>query len=269
MHPTVASLYSLAMGELSFLHASHVPQARHRVDKHLDGYFSLQYMASGAVDLGYDGSSRRLDGEWFWLAFPGPRTTFGAASGTATWDHRHAAFQGPTTELWSAQGLLDFTAQPAPAGHRWADTMDGLLADVHRGGRWGKLSAANRLESILLTLAEARTSGRRERPDWLSAVLERLEVADGFGPDYEALAAEVNMAYSSLRHRFRQATGTSLHDYVIQLRMHRARDLLTETDLSIKSIASRLGYRDVYYFSRQFAAETGAPPARYRRSREL
>lgn len=269
MDPTVASLYSLAMGDLSFLHASHVPQARHRVDKYMDGYFSLQYMASGAVELGYDGDRRRLEGEWFWLAFPGPRTTFGAAAGTETWDHRHVAFQGPTTELWSAQGLLDLTAQPAPAGHRWADVMDALLGDVRRGGRWGKLSAANRLESVLLTLAEARATGRQERPDWLTAVLERLEEADGWGHDYEALAAQVNMAYSSMRHRFRQATGTSLHDYIIQLRMHRARELLAETDLPIKTISSRLGYRDVYYFSRQFATETGVPPARYRRSREL
>lgn len=256
------------MGDLSFLHVSHLPEATHQVDKHLDGYFSLQYMAAGSVELAYDGVRRRLDGQWFWLAFPGPRIAFGPARGTTSWDHRHAAFQGPATELWSGQGLLGFTAQAAPAEERWGDRVDALLADVRRGGRWGKLAATNRLEGILLALAEARTTSGVARPSWLTQVLELLEEVGDFSPDYQSVAASVQMAPRSLRHRFRQATGMSLHDYVIQLRMSRARDLLTETDLPIKAVSSLLGYRDVYYFSRQFKAEAGVSPGRYRHSRE-
>lgn len=269
MDPAVEALYDLVVGELTFLHCSHVPRATHSVDKHLEGYFSLQYMAEGAVDLSYDGAGRRLEGEWFWMAAPGPRIAFHAASGTAAWDHRHAAFQGPTAELWAAQGLLDFRAQRPPSGHDWPGVFDRLLGDIRGGDRWAKLSAVNRVERILLTLAEERAAVRQEPPDWLAHVLAALESGETFSPDYEQLAGRVGMSYSTLRHRFRQSTGMSLHDYVIHQRVRRARDLLAETDLPIKRIASLAGYRDVYFFSRQFTAETGVAPGRYRRSRQI
>ena len=51
-------------------------------------------------------------------------------------------------------------------------------------------------------------------------------------------------------------------------RIAEARRLLGETDEPIKSIAKRLGYRDVFFFSRQFRSITGVPPAMYRRSRQ-
>jgi len=59
----------------------------------------------------------------------------------------------------------------------------------------------------------------------------------------------------------------SPHAYLLQCRATSARRLLGETDLPIKSIAQQLGYRDVYFFSRQFRQMTGVPPAVYRHSR--
>jgi len=44
--------------------------------------------------------------------------------------------------------------------------------------------------------------------------------------------------------------------------------MLVHTDEPIKMIAARLGYNDVYFFSRQFRLITGVPPAIYRRSRQ-
>jgi len=48
----------------------------------------------------------------------------------------------------------------------------------------------------------------------------------------------------------------------------KARQMLGETELPLKTIADRLGYRDVYFFSRQFRKLSGVPPAAYRRSRQ-
>ena len=48
--------------------------------------------------------------------------------------------------------------------------------------------------------------------------------------------------------------------------MDRARVLLTETDLSIRQVADRVGYPDVYYFSKVFKKRFSAPPGRYRKS---
>lgn len=239
------------------------------MDKHFEGYGSLQYMAVGAVELSYGGPRRRLEGRWFWPAYPGPRIAFQAAAGTRSWSHRYVAFQGPLLDGWLAAGFFPLDAQPAPPGQDWDWRLDTLLAEVRRGGKWGTLKAINQLEAILLLLAEERTgAASTEKPTWLEQVFQLLERSVDFDPDYTKIAADVGMAVSTLRRRFRAATGTPLHRYVLQQRVARARQLLGDTDLSIKAVASELGYRDVYFFSRQFADLVGVPPGTYRKGRQ-
>jgi transcriptional regulator GlxA family with amidase domain len=54
----------------------------------------------------------------------------------------------------------------------------------------------------------------------------------------------------------------------LQSRIAAARHLLSDTDLPIKQIAARLGYSNVYFFSRQFTAMAGVSPGIYRTSRQ-
>ena len=58
------------------------------------------------------------------------------------------------------------------------------------------------------------------------------------------------MSVSTLRRRFKQETGQPLHEHVRHRRLMKARALLDETDLPVKEIAERLGYSDVYFFTR-------------------
>ncbi len=73
------------------------------------------------------------------------------------------------------------------------------------------------------------------------------------------------MGLSTLRRRFKQETGQPLHDYLLQRRLMKARTMLDETELPIKEIVEQLGYRDVYFFTRQFHRFLGLPPAAYRK----
>ena len=50
--------------------------------------------------------------------------------------------------------------------------------------------------------------------------------------------------------------------YLIQARIDRAHELLTETDMAVGRVATVLGYADVGYFSRQYKQYTGRPPSR-------
>ena len=60
-------------------------------------------------------------------------------------------------------------------------------------------------------------------------------------------------------------TGHRPQAYVIEAKLERARQLLAESALSISEIAEALGYRDIYFFSRQFRQRTGGSPTDYRR----
>lgn len=63
---------------------------------------------------------------------------------------------------------------------------------------------------------------------------------------------------------FRAQCGNTPHAYFQSLRMDRARLLLTETDISVGSIAEMLGYNDSFYFSTVFKKSTGLSPRAYR-----
>ncbi|MGH8023900.1 MAG: helix-turn-helix domain-containing protein, partial [Limisphaerales bacterium] len=64
-------------------------------------------------------------------------------------------------------------------------------------------------------------------------------------------------------------TGLSPHQYLLELRLVRARSLLAETDLSIKEIALKTGFEDELYFSRLFRQKLNVTPTQWRnRSRQ-
>lgn len=253
--------------DLTFLATSHIPNSTILVDKHLVGYATIQLMTQGHVLLSYDDRAYSLEGAWFWPAHPGPRITFHAPPGGA-WHHRHVGFCGPRVSAWMASGLWPPGPQPVPAGRDYTACFEELMQQSRRTDRWGRLRAINLLEQLLLELAEARAQPPRTEAPWLESVLEQLGQSDEFAPDYARLADKAGMALSTLRRRFRQATGTTMHDYVLQTRVSAARALLAETDLPLKTVAERLGYDSVYFFARQFRQIAGVPPGVFRRSRQ-
>lgn len=63
---------------------------------------------------------------------------------------------------------------------------------------------------------------------------------------------------------FRSAYGYSIYEYVLKLRMERAKELLENPDIKILDISERLGYADNHYFSKAFKKYYHISPSRYR-----
>lgn len=78
-------------------------------------------------------------------------------------------------------------------------------------------------------------------------------------------AAEISgISPRTLSRRFKLATGQSFNEYLTQLRIDTARDLLQNSNLPIGDVADRVGYKDSAYFSRLFKRTTGISPREYR-----
>jgi len=68
-----------------------------------------------------------------------------------------------------------------------------------------------------------------------------------------------------LRRLFKLETGKSPHEYLLDIRIDRACELLiTEGDSSIKEIAGDCGFVDPLHFSRTFKRKTGTPPSEWK-----
>lgn len=81
----------------------------------------------------------------------------------------------------------------------------------------------------------------------------------------EQIADETGIGYSKFRRIFKDYTGFTLAQYVKEIRLNKARDLLTHSDLSCQEIAYSLGFESPAYFNTVFKKEQGMTPNEYRR----
>jgi transcriptional regulator GlxA family with amidase domain len=82
--------------------------------------------------------------------------------------------------------------------------------------------------------------------------------------DVDLLSELADLSPSHLTRLFRELTGRSPMDYLRRARVQQARQLLGDVDLSIKEIASRVGFDDPYHVSKVFHRIDGLPPSLYR-----
>jgi len=80
----------------------------------------------------------------------------------------------------------------------------------------------------------------------------------------EDLAGRFGVSVRSLTRRFRQATGKTPMQYLQQIRLDNAKELLRTSNLSIAEVAFSTGFRDSSYFSAQFRKAISLGPRDYR-----
>lgn len=83
--------------------------------------------------------------------------------------------------------------------------------------------------------------------------------------DIKELAQTLNIGYSYFRRLFKTYTGLSPHQYCLDLKIMRAKELILTTNLSIKEIAYKLGFESIHYFSRLYKNKTGICPSDLRK----
>ena len=75
----------------------------------------------------------------------------------------------------------------------------------------------------------------------------------------------IPFSYPSLRRHFQMINGYSIGQYQIQCRMEKAVNMLS-SGMSVKETAERLGYKNQFFFSKQFHQQVGFPPSVLKKS---
>ena len=81
----------------------------------------------------------------------------------------------------------------------------------------------------------------------------------------EELAQELKVGYSYFRQVFKARTGLSPKQYQLQIRLHKAQDLLANTSRSVSEIAEILGFNTAFHLSTQFKNHVGLAPLTWRK----
>lgn len=80
----------------------------------------------------------------------------------------------------------------------------------------------------------------------------------------ESVASRYHFNVSYFSTMFKNRTGKSFSDYLIEVRMKRAKELLAGREMKIYEIAACCGYRDTKYFARVFKKHAGMSPENFR-----
>lgn len=94
----------------------------------------------------------------------------------------------------------------------------------------------------------------------------KIIIAENFhtGITPSDVAQMVNMSYSWFRRIFKQYTGLAPVHYIQEMKMHKSKELLTNSQMMIKEVAFEVGFNNTEYFTTLFKKKTGYTPEKYR-----
>jgi AraC-like DNA-binding protein len=153
-----------------------------------------------------------------------------------------------------------------------ATTLD-LAREAADGSPAGRLYAESACEFLAHRLIYRYSTLSRPPPRSvgglsrrrLKLVLDYIEDTLGQPIRLRELAALAGVSARHFERAFRQSTGSSPHAYVMERRLHKARDLLiNQPELPIDQIALRFGFSSSSHFSLAFRRQNGLTPTAFR-----
>ncbi len=84
--------------------------------------------------------------------------------------------------------------------------------------------------------------------------------------DLERIAAECELSPFYLSRRFKAQTGSTLRNYLEQVRIQRAKQYLLDVSMPVVDVAARVGFSEQAYFSNVFRKCVGVSPSEFRKS---
>ncbi len=181
----------------------------------------------------------------FWIGFSGHNMDDRVRAGflSPTKPIYHVGFSDAIVSLY--RSALDAAmAEEAYSQQLMAGVVNHLIGLMYSLERNIELKTRNQQHVDMVNRARLRIREELESPLTIQQVAE-----------------EMGVSYSNFRKLFKEHTGLSPATYQQDLRLQRAKELLSTTNMSIKEIAYRLNFESPDYFSSKFRIKTGRKPS--------
>ena len=146
------------------------------------------------------------------------------------------------------------------------------LLDMHESGDADAFETSARLSSILHTvLKEAYSEQQKtifssQEFDFRARIENIFYSADLSKLTLEELSRQMQMNKYYFSHNFKKYYGASPIKYVQDLKLEKAKYLLSYSDIKISAVAQKYGFSSHAYFSSAFKKQFGVSPEDYRKS---
>lgn len=188
---------------------------------------------------------------------------------TTGWHEHWIGFDGETARRWLRHKFI--SARKPIIKIAAEDTVLATFSRIMQSIRANRpalqqilAGATDNLMGLIYSAQQAQPAAGAPNPNAIESAITRIQNELGRDMNMTLLARELGVSYSWFRHTFTAHTGLSPHQYLLELRLVRARNLLVETELPIKEIARQAGFEDELYFSRLFRQRMNLTPSQWR-----
>ncbi|MBO4292406.1 MAG: helix-turn-helix transcriptional regulator [Lachnospiraceae bacterium] len=229
--------------------------------------FQIVLTYEGKAALTYDGNTYTLGpGDGFFIDCR-KKSSYHTVGNI--WKHCVLHFYGKNAEylynLYSRSGSPFF--HHSPDGHL-QELLERVAHYLHRPSPYRDMDVSNSLENVVMYLIRSTHDYRftgSDIPERLHMLADHIyaNYAENLSLDDLSEISGYNKYY--LCRIFKKYFQMSPGDYILQLRILRARELLRDTEMSVQNIGDIVGIKDTNYFYRIYKARTGISPALYRK----
>jgi AraC-like DNA-binding protein len=231
--------------------------------------FALVYISNGRGKFeSKPNFSTAIEPGHAFLLFPGVWHRYAPDISTG-WHEHWIGFDGEIARRWVQQRF--FSTKNPVLKMNAEDTVLATFGRVMQAVRTNRPALQQILAGATASLLGLFYSAQQAQPvtettnsNAIELAITRMENDFAHDLDMKSLAQELKVSYSWFRSMFATHTGLSPHQYLLELRLLRARNLLAETEFSIKEIATQTGFEDEHYFSRLFRQKLNLTPSEWR-----
>ena len=94
----------------------------------------------------------------------------------------------------------------------------------------------------------------------------KTSIKNGSTPRITELCHQCGMSPTNFRRVFTKELGVTPHEYIDVCRIHKAKNLLASSELSMTEISNNIGYGNISSFNRVFFKQTGMTPSQFRKA---
>jgi AraC-like DNA-binding protein len=234
----------------------------------LDG-FALVYISSGRGNFeSVRKFSAALEPGHAFLLFPGVWHRYAPAS-EGGWHEHWIGFDGETARQWLRHRFISPKSPVIKINAE--DTLMATFSRVTQAIRANRpalqqilAGATANLLGLFYSAQQAQPAAETQNSNVIESAIARIQNEYGGDLNMKELARELGVSYRWFRGTFVAHTGLAPHQYLLELRLVRARNLLAETEFSVKEIAMQTGFEDEHYFSRLFQQKLSLTPSQWR-----
>jgi AraC-like DNA-binding protein len=256
------------------------PHAPYPLTRHPTGYhfswengrtldeYQISYITKGQGILETRDQSVEISAGTVFMILPGQWHRYKPDSSTG-WDEYYVGFDGAYADTIFRQPFFKTDSNAFIVGHNMTmlTSFKDIIEKVEGEHPGYQQQLAGRVMNILGEIVAVVKNQKFQGKEIEKRIREaQFDIRERLNQsiNLEDFAERYRMSYSYFRRLFKTYTGLSPAQYHLQLRLQKARELLSSTDKPVKEIAFSLGFESQFHFSKIYKKKFGFSPNKAR-----